>query len=246
MAVSTPFGIRHSSFKSRLRLYDVPQYIRKHFRRALVCIDPVHQMFAVKTQHRLGFFFVGLEPLANHVKARVVEPVFFQRAPLHSLDQIVQILAAQIKYPNDIQRVLEHLGLMLIPGDAVQDERVLVRPESPGLGVAFDGLPPEVDRRLVGDQFTAAGKINEDAADLAVNSEIPEDIAAGAMQKVRNRAQNFPLRALARSGRAEKKYGTIFHASLISNYRIPGNSNAQLSFKTTDYLCAYTGLPGFP
>lgn len=189
------------------------QDIEQNFCGRLVGVDSVDEMFSVKFQHGLGFLLVGLEPVANDFQAGVIKSVFLEGAALHALDEIINVCAAEIKDTDDVQGVAKHFRLVRAARDAIQDEGVSLRLEAAGLGVFFDGFAPEINGGLVGNEFAAARVFDENAADFAVDGEIPKHVAAGAVEKIRNGAENFPLGAFADAGRAEEENCAVFHAS---------------------------------
>jgi hypothetical protein len=79
-------------------------------------------------------------------------------------------------------------------------------------GVAFDRLAPEFDRLFVWNEFTATGVVDEDAPDRTVDSQVAEDIAAGAMEEVRDRSENLALSAFARARGSEEENCSVFHS----------------------------------
>src|SRR6185312_10741192 len=223
MVPSEPIASRHQSklkcspetSASPLDFYHALQNIGEHFGGRLVGVDVLDEVLAVKFQHRLGFFFVSLEPVANDLEAGVIEAIFLERAALQALDEIIEIGGAEIKNPDDVQGVLEHLSLVRIARDAVQHERVGLGIEPAGLGRAQDGLPPQVNGRFVGNEFTAARIIDKGAADFAFDGEVAKNVTAGAVKKVRDVAEDFSLSAFAGAGRAEQKNRAVFHAIAI-------------------------------
>lgn len=204
---SNTYVIRHLP----LNFDDVPQNVGQHLGGRLIGIDTMHEMFAVKIQDGLGFLFVRLQAIADHVQAGVVQSIFLQSAALHAQHEIVEILAAQIKDRDDVQRVAQHFSLVPIAGDAIQHERVGFRNEPAGLGGVFDELAPKVDGRFVGHQFAPAGVIEENAADLAFDREITENITAGAVIEVGDVAQDLALGSFARARGAEEEDRAVFH-----------------------------------
>ena len=77
------------------------------------------------------------------------------------------------------------------------------RMEAAGFGAAINEVAPQLDGRLVRNQFPAAGIFQEHRADLAVGLQTSENVPAGAVEEVGNGAQNFALGALAGARRAE-------------------------------------------
>src|ERR1051325_7060340 len=99
--------------------------------------------------------------------------------------------ALQIKNPHHIERLFEHLGLMFVAWNAVQYERVLLRAKSARFGTGIDKLAPQPNGGFVGYQFASARVLQEYLAHATVVFHAAEDIAARAMEEVRNGAQNL-------------------------------------------------------
>src|SRR2546422_1075206 len=108
---------------------------------------------------------------------------------------------------------------MFIARNTIQHERVLLRPEPPGLGAGSNELAPELNGLLIRHQLPAAGILKKYLADGAVGFQAAEHVPAGAMKKIRYRPQYFPLGPFTGAGRAEKQHCSIDHgASLCFNW----------------------------
>src|SRR5581483_7815738 len=194
-----------------LAFVDVTQDVVEHGGRFLGGIDLVHEALAVELQHRLGFALVGFEAVLDDREIGVIEAVLAERAALEALHQLVHVGAVEINDRADVKGVIEHLRLMDIAGNAVEDERVLLGMKVMGLDHVIDELAPELDGGFVGDELAAAGVFDENPADRALDREIAEDIATRAVKEIGDVAQDSALRALAGPGSAKQENGTIFH-----------------------------------
>jgi hypothetical protein len=192
----------------------MPEDFQEGFRRRPVGIDAVDDFFAVKVQHRFGFPFVSLEPGADDVNVGVVEPVVLERTSLHARNEVFKIAAAEIEDGGDVQKFPQHFRLTNIARDAVQHKRVALGMEMSGCRKTMDVSLPKLDRRLVGHQFAAAGILNENLPEWRFRTQVAEHVATTAMDETRNRAEDFSMRALARTRRAEHEDGAIFQVVL--------------------------------
>ena len=86
--------------------------------------------------------------------------------------------------------------------------------KTPGMGDGIDDLAPKVNGRLIGHELAVAGIFDEDFSQFAVRAQVPENIAAGAMIKTGNGAEDFSLGSFAGARRAKHENRTILHASL--------------------------------
>jgi len=59
--------------------------------------------------------------------------------------------------------------------------------------------------------------ILRNASEFAVNGQVAEHVAAGAVVEIRDGAKNPPLRAFAGAGRANEQYGAVFTASTFAS-----------------------------
>src|SRR5580704_4607888 len=177
----------------RLDPVDVAKDGRQHLGRRLGGINLVNQLAAIEIQDRVGFALIGFEAMLDDIQVGVVEAVFAQGAALEAVHEFFEIWAAKVKNAAHVQRVLEHLSLADVAGDAVQDESVRGGLETAGALDVYDELTPEINRGLVRDEFAAAGIFEEDVADIAIGGEVAENVAASAMEKVGNAAEDFAL-----------------------------------------------------
>src|SRR5262245_29632605 len=154
---------------------------------------------SVKIKDRLGFVVIRFEPISNDREFRVIKTVLAQRAALQTFNQFVQVAASKIKNSTDVERVLQHLRLADISRDAIQNERVLLRIKVPQGLASLDRLLPELDCGFVRHEFATAGVLEESAAQFIVDAQVAKDIATRAVVEVRDRSEDFPLCAFARS-----------------------------------------------
>ena len=81
----------------------------------------------------------------------------------------------------------------------------------PTQSLGLNILCPKIDGGLIRDEQAAAGIFHENFAQRIVNSKIAEDIPARAVEKIRDRAEDFALRSFAGAGSAEQEDGPIDH-----------------------------------
>src|SRR5580765_7352140 len=120
-----------------------------------------------------------------------------------------------------LERVGEHSGLVDVARDAVEHERVAGRMEATGVLAVVNELPPQLNGRLIRHKLAAAGVFDEHTRERVRSRERAEDVAAGEVEKIRNSAEDFALRAFASAGCAKEKNGAIFHGvgGLRSEFR---------------------------
>jgi hypothetical protein len=130
---------------------------------------------------------------------------------LNPLDDAVQVCAAQIEDTDDPQGVLQHLGLVNVPRETIENQCVQIGIESAAPCLAFDGLTPKVHSGFVGNQLSAARILDKHPSDLAFNREVSKDVATGAMEEVWDGPEDFSLCAFAGARGAEQQDSAVFH-----------------------------------
>src|SRR2546423_2937409 len=199
----------------RLNFHQVPQNIKQHLVGGLICIDAMDDFAAIKIEHRLAFALVRLQASFDHVNICIIQPIFFERAALQPVGEIILFFAAQIKNRDDLQSIAEHLSLPSAAGNAVQHERVIVGMEAAGMGAVVNEFAPQINRWLVRHKLAAAGVLKEDLAQRTVGFEAAKDFSAGAVKKIGDRAEDFALSSLACTGSAEQQDGAEFHGASL-------------------------------
>jgi len=185
------------------RLGDELQDVGQHSRRGLIRIDLVDEFVAVKIQDGLGLGFVRFQPVADDGEVGVIEAIFLDGPALDAGDEFFLVGILEVKDGDDVEGIAQDFGLGHIAGNAVQDEGILFRMEPAAFGSVFDELAPELDGGLIGDELAAAGIFDEELSEGAIGAQITKNIAAGAMEVVRNNPENLALGSLARTGGAE-------------------------------------------
>ena len=64
----------------------MPEQIQQDFGWCLGRVNPVNDLFAVKTQQRFGFAVVNLQPIPNHLEIGIIQAVLLQGAVLEAVD----------------------------------------------------------------------------------------------------------------------------------------------------------------
>src|SRR5207302_9841045 len=103
-------------------------------------------------------------------------------------------------YVND---VLHNLCLLDVARDAVEHERVNVRLECMRADGVIDARFPKLHGDLGGHELAFAGIFQKGLADGRARVNRAKDIAARAVEKTRNGAKDFALRAFAAARRAK-------------------------------------------
>ena len=101
---------------------------------------------------------------------------------------------------------------MAVARNAVEHKRVVFGMKAAQLCLRLDIIAPEPDRVSVRNQFAFARVFYENASEFAVNGQVAEHVAAGAVVEIRDGAKNPPLRAFAGAGRANEQNGAVFHS----------------------------------
>jgi len=148
--------------------------------------------------------------VADNFLVGVVEAVVAQSAPLEALDQLRTVGAGQVENFSHPHDVLEHLRLVHVPRDAVEDKKVVVRMEGVRLHALVDADFPKFDRDFVGHQFAPAGILEKLLAERRAQIESAENVAARAVEITRHRAQRPALRSFAAARCAENQIGLVF------------------------------------
>ena len=171
------------------------------------------EAFAVEVQDGLGFLFVNLQALTDDIQVGIIQAVVLERAALHPGDEVFLFLRREIKHGDDVEVVAQHFGLMDVARDAVEHEGVGVGMKPPHLDAGRNEVAPQFNGRAVGHERTFAGVFDENFSEVAVRAQVPEHVAAGAMEETGDRAERAAMRALAGAGRAKHQNGFVFHAS---------------------------------
>ncbi len=187
---------------------------QESLRRRAVGVDLVDDLFSVEVQHGSGFFFVNFQTFADHIEIGVVQAIVLEGAPLHPGDEIFLFIGRKIKNGDDVERIFQHFRLMQVARNAVEHQRVRIGMKPPHLRGGVNEFAPKFDGGPVGHQRTFAGVFNENFPKFAFRAQVAENVAASAVEKIRDNAEHAAVGALARTGRAEHEYGAIFQASL--------------------------------
>jgi hypothetical protein len=174
-------------------------------------VDGMDDGLGIELEDVAGFAFVGLEPALDDLDVGVVEPVFLEGATLDAGDEFTVVRAAQVQDHEDIEGFGKDLGLLPVARDAVQDEEILIGLELAGLGVGADVVVPELDGKLVGDELSLAGVLEEGASEFGFRAEAAEDITAGTVIVTGDGAEDFALGTFAGARSAEEEDGLITH-----------------------------------
>ena len=175
-----------------------------------VGVDAADDFLSVKIQHGPGFFFVDFQAFTDHVEIRVVEAVVLEGAPLHARDEIFLFPGREVKNSDDVERVAQHFRLMHVARNAVEHERVGVGMKPSHLFAGVDDLAPQINGRLVWHERSLAGVFDENFSEFAVGTQVAENVAARAMEKIRDGAERAAMRAFAGAGSAKHEDGSVF------------------------------------
>ena len=131
------------------------------------------------------------------------------------------IRAGKVKHFFHVDHLLHDLGLVHVPWNAVEHERVDVGFEFVRVDRGVDRLFPELDRDVVRNELAFARVFEKRLADLGARVDRAENVAAGAMIEARDRAERFALGAFAAARGAEKNKRVVF---LMSEMRYTAGS----------------------
>src|SRR3954463_15558380 len=104
------------------------------------------QFFSVETEQWLGLTLVSLQPMLDNFQVGIIQTILAQGAALNTMDQFFQSGTTEIENGADIQRFLQHLRLMHVARDAIQNEGVSIRMKPFRLCAAVDEFLPEIHR----------------------------------------------------------------------------------------------------
>src|ERR1017187_4215545 len=155
--------------------------------------------------------------MSNRLVVGVVEPVFFQRAGFKAANHLVAIVdRAQTNQFHHFDVLVEHLRLMNISRDTIQDEDRAGGVEGPRVNELIDVLPPETHREIVGNQLPLARVLQEDLPNLTAKINRAKDVAASEVVEAGQYAEQFALSALAAAGgsKQENRFD-LFHVARL-------------------------------
>lgn len=178
---------------------NVDKDVAQDLKRPLIGVDVRDQLGAVKVENGPGFILIDPESARDDLFVNVVEPVFFERPPLQPFVDFGLIGAGQVENAPDIELALQHLGLAAIAGNTVEHEEIDIGLEAARLHHAVDLHGPHADGNVVRHELAFAGVFEESLTEIGTNIDGTEDIAAGAMVKAWNRAEDFALGSFSRS-----------------------------------------------
>jgi hypothetical protein len=192
-------------------LFEDGEDIAQDADRGLGGIDLMEQVSGVAVEELTGLGFENLEALADGVEVGVVEAIFFEGTALHALDEGLGVAAGEVEDGDDVDGIGEHAGLSGVSGDAVEDESIGFRSEVADLGFGMDIFAPEPDGELIGHELSAAGELEEDAAEFGFWAQAAEDITTGAVVTAGDGAEDFSLSAFSGPWGAEQEDGSVGH-----------------------------------
>ncbi len=159
----------------------------------------------VVVQNGFALLFVGANPLLDHFVVRVIKPVVLERALAQTTrPKFGTVRAAQVKHLQHLNVLLHVLGLLHIPRNAVQHEKIDVRLETVGLVLVVDVGAPQFHRGLIlAPSWPRLEKATKLLSKRGSGVQGPEHITASHVVKARDRSQHFTLCPLPAAGRAE-------------------------------------------
>ena len=190
---TAPRVLLHHNTKLGDNIENVPQNIQWR----LAGIDRVDDLRPVEIEHRLGLLIVRLQPLANDVQIRVVEPVLAQCAALQPFHHLRHVRTGKMKDGFDIQGIVQNLRLPGVARDTIQHQHVIVWIENIVDRARFDVPPPQIDCGFIRHQFALAGILDKQFAQRIRNAQIAESVATREVKQTGNGTENFALRALS-------------------------------------------------
>ena len=198
-------------------MLDVVEDVAKDLVGPLVGVDVGDEFWAVEIEDGLRFLLVSPEPAFDDLFVDVVEPVVFKGPALQTVIDLGFVGAGEMENAAHIELGAENLGLVAIARDAVEHEEIDVGLESIGLHHLVDLCRPEADADVVRHELAFARIGKKGLAELGAHIDRAKDIAAGAMIKAGDGAENFALSSFAGSRRAEEKKGFVNHDHINMN-----------------------------
>src|SRR5215831_1115057 len=178
-------------------------------------------------QHRLGFFFVNIEPPFDDFLVRVIEAVVFQRALFQTLEQRLAIGAGKMKNFFHVDHVFHDLRLLDVSRNSVEHENVDVGFEFMSINRGINRYLPKLDRDVVRHELTFARVFEKRFADWRASVDRTKNVSARAMKVTRNAAECFALSALTAPWSAEQNERAVFHEA-VRLYRTRGESGREV------------------
>ncbi len=112
----------------------------------------------------------------------IVDAVFLKGAAFEALDHFLEV-GLEVDDADDVDGVLKQAGLLDAARHAVENEQFGVRVELVDHFHAADVLAPDVEGKLVGHEFAAAGVSPDKPAGLGLEVEAAEDVAGGRVEE---------------------------------------------------------------
>jgi hypothetical protein len=127
-----------------------------------------------------------------------------------------------------IDPLLHDSGLAYVPRYAVEHKNIDIGFEFVGVDSGVNCFLPKFDRYVVGDELASARVFQKGLTDFGARVDGAKDVAARAMEKTRDRAERFSLRAFAAPRRAKEKVSVIFHGKHSLYSKRPGLAYIQI------------------
>src|ERR1017187_3494804 len=144
--------------------------------------------------------------MSNRLVVGVVEPVLLQRAGFKAANHLFAIVdRAQRDQFHNFNVLVEHLRLVNIPRDTIQNEDRTGGGGGPSVNELVDIPPPQTHREIVRHQLPLARVLEEDLPNLSAKIDRAKDVATCEVTKARQHAEQFTLGALAAAGRTKQK-----------------------------------------
>jgi hypothetical protein len=198
----------------RLRpvMFDMVEDIAQDLVGPLIGIDVRGELGSVKLKDGHGLFHVNFLAALNHFDINIIEPVLLEGATLEAVVDLGFVRALQMEDAADVEFIAEDLRLVDVAGNAIENEEIDVGFEASGLHHAIDLIGPKADRNIVRNQLAFARILQKSLAEIGADIDGAKNIAAGAMKKAGDGAENFTLGSFARTRSTKKKEGFIKHS----------------------------------
>ena len=205
----TEAGIRFIDYKDERFLSRFITDTGKILPSRLSGVDARHQIRRIGIDHRFRIRLIDFVPRADRVFVGVIDTVFTDRAAFDTVDHRLFVGTDQVNHVLDIDDVFDHLHLVRIPRDAIENQKLIGRFVLRDRNVPLQRFLPNADGQLIGNELALRAVLVNLAAFRRSHVERTEDVATGEVIEPRNAAENRPLRPFAHTRSTEQQHRGI-------------------------------------
>jgi len=146
---------------------------------------------------------IDFKSASGDILVGIIDPVFQRGPAADSLNHCLLVIADEVQQQFDVDVLFEHLALVHVARDAVEDQQVVFRIETAGGPLCFEPVQEYTNRDVIRGQLPASAVFPDDLAVGGMGIQLPKNNAAGKVIKPGNDRQDVPLCSFPRSGNAE-------------------------------------------